>query len=251
MTLFTSNASWTGLNAGDNNVTPACDAIGSGNYDYAVNLIKGASNGTDNYPEVNDLVKKGTTTATGGGYFGYVDTSGRFGAGPQNAYITITGTGHIDSVAACDVTPTPTNTVTPTVTPTYTPTLTPTISHTPTYTPTNTVTPTSTTATPTPTPTKSPAGGGGPGKGNPYWQVEDCTTGTITNVSKTQGCIYGNTAILSTSFSVGNIVQYKSGACSSGVTGCGEIIGDTSLTVSGFITTDSVIANCSESDCFE
>jgi len=249
MTLFTSNASWTGLNAGDDNITPACEAAKDGEYEYTVNLIKGASNGTDNYPEVGDLVKKGTTTATGGGYFGFVDTSGRFGAGPQNAYITITGTGHIDTVAGCDVTPTPTNTVTPTVTPTYTPTLT----YTPTVTPTNTTATPTPTNTPTNTPTVTPTNsfGGGPGKGNPNWKIEDCTSGTIYYVSKTQGCISNSTAMLSTSFSVGNIVQYKVGACTAGSTACAEILEESAATVTGFITLDATVANCSEAECSE
>jgi hypothetical protein len=251
--LFTTNASWTGLNAGDNNSTSACGTIGIGDSEYEdVVIIKAAANGNDNYPEVNDLVKKGSQIATGGGYFGYVDTSGRFGAGPTNAYITITGTGHIDGVYACDATQTPTPTPTQTITPTYTPTYTPTETITPTNTPTNTATPTNTTATPTPTVTPTRSGAGGPGKGSPNWKIEQCTTGTIYYVSKTIGCIGGSQASLSTSFSVGNIVQFKAGTCGSGpATGCGEILAASSATATGFISTDAVIANCSEADCFE
>ena len=58
--------------------------------------------------------------------------------------------------------------------------------------------------------------------------------------------------MLSTSFSVGNIVQYKSGTCGSGAAdGCAEILSDTALTANGFISKDEVIANCEEADCFE
>ena len=201
------------LNAGDNNQTSACTAVGNGTYvNEDVVIVKALANGNDNYPEANDLVKKGSQSATGGGYFGYVDTSGRFGAGPQIAFMTITGTGHIDGVYSCTATQTTTPTVTPTVTPSYTPT----------YTPTNTPT---ISDTPTNTPTPSNSGAGGPGKGNPNWKIEQCLTGTIYYVSKFTGCISGNEASLSTSFSVGNIVQFKAGTCSSGAaSGCGEIL---------------------------
>jgi|TARA_B100000085_G_C18088288_1_gene328001 hypothetical protein len=71
-------------------------------------------------------------------------------------------------------------------------------------------------------------------------------------VSKNIGCIDSSEASLSTSFSVGNIVQFKAGSCgSSPATGCAEILSDTSSSTTGFISMDSVIANCSEPECSE
>ena len=109
------------------------------------------------------------------------------------------------------------------------------------------------TVTPSRTPSNSSAGGpGGPGKGNPNWRIQQCSTGTIYIVSKFTGCIGGSQTSLSTSFSVGNIVQFKAGSCGSGAaTGCAQILSDTSLSTTGFISTDAVIANCDEADCFE
>ncbi len=74
-----------------------------------------------------------------------------------NVYVITGGTGYIDSIELCEVTPTPTST--PTTTPTETPTSTPTetLTSTPTETETPTPTPTETlTSTPTETPTSTP-----------------------------------------------------------------------------------------------
>ena len=95
-------------------------------------------------------------------------TDGYYSDG-TNVYVITGGTGYIDSIIPCSITPTPTPTPTVTETPTETPTNTPTetetptptVTETPTETPTNTPTETSTntptvTETPTETPTNTP-----------------------------------------------------------------------------------------------
>jgi hypothetical protein len=83
-------------------------------------------------------------------------TDGYYSDG-TNVYVITGGTGYIDSIIACSITPTPTPTPTVTETPTETPTNTPTETptNTPTETPTNTPTETPTN-TPTETPTNTP-----------------------------------------------------------------------------------------------
>jgi hypothetical protein len=91
-------------------------------------------------------------------------TDGYYSDG-TNVYVITGGTGYIDSIIPCSVTPTPTPTPTPTVTvtetptntPTETSTNTPTVTETPTNTPTETSTNTPTvTETPTNTPSETP-----------------------------------------------------------------------------------------------
>jgi hypothetical protein len=134
-----------------------------------------------------------------------------------NVYVITGGTGYIDSIEICTVTPTPTSTptTTPTETPTSTPTetLTSTPTETPTSTPTETLTSTPTetlTSTPTETPTPTPT---------PF------TNGKLSN-NNTSG---GDITLFGTSFSTTNpgfIYPITSGQSTNYQTVTGWAIGD-------------------------
>ena len=122
---------------------------------------------------------------------------------------------YVDSAVEPTPTPTPTPTPSPTATPVPTPT--------PTATP-----------VPTPTPTSLAL--------QNTWKVIRCSDNAVYYVSKTEGCLDGDYAILGTTFHVGNFVQFHIGTdCPGSTTYCGFIEASTNVAATAQITEDDVM----------
>lgn len=83
---------------GDADASTACGVVGNGTYNRTIDIHKDSGNGqSNNYPEVNDVLKISGTPVNGG----YLSISTNFGSGPESKSVAVNSGGQVQSLASC------------------------------------------------------------------------------------------------------------------------------------------------------
>lgn len=83
---------------GDADASTACGVVGNGTYNRTIDIHKASGNGqSNNYPEVNDVLKISGTPVNGG----YLSISTNFGSGPESKSVAVNSGGQVQSLASC------------------------------------------------------------------------------------------------------------------------------------------------------
>ena len=83
---------------GDTDASTACGVVGNGSNSRTIDIHKDSGNGqSNNYPEVNDILKISGTGINGN----FLSYSGDFGSGPETKSVALNAGGQVQSLADC------------------------------------------------------------------------------------------------------------------------------------------------------